>query len=288
MKTIQKSILEALLRAALLVVFILSYSCSEDPVSNQENLEATSARSKSKNKKKSGNAVLKTLVKGAALNAANGLDIGPDGHIYVGTVNGQEIAVINKNNGKIIERIREGVDGPDDVVFSPDGTALYWTDILTGEVGRLKDGVVKKQFVAPGVNPIRFSEDGRLFVALDFLGDGLFELDPELDLPPRHIISCPTGFCLGFFNSFDTRVEEDGRLVLYGPCLPSIWLLRLMLTPFPITPYFLQTCRACLVQPFELLQEVFLLRQICLIPRLPSLARMACYMYWIRPVKFGR
>ncbi|MBT8179774.1 MAG: hypothetical protein HKP60_11705 [Eudoraea sp.] len=216
MKTSQKSILKALLLGGFLVLFILSYSCSEDPVSNQEKLEATNARSKSKNKKKSGNAVVKTLVKGAALNAANGLDIGPDGHLYVGTVNGQEIAVINKNNGKIIKRIREGVDSPDDVVFSPDGTALYWTDILTGEVGRLKDGIVKKQFVAPGVNPIRFSDDGRLFVALDFLGDGLFELDPELDLPPRHIISCPTGFCLGFFNSFDTRME-DGRLILYGP-----------------------------------------------------------------------
>ena len=76
--------------------------------------------------------------------------------------------------------------------------------------------MVKKQFVAPGVNPIRFSEDGRLFTALDFLGDGLYELDPDLIDPPRRIISCPEGFGLGFFNSFDTRMEGD-KLMLYGP-----------------------------------------------------------------------
>jgi sugar lactone lactonase YvrE len=215
MKTINHPFLKTSFKFALLAVVFLAFSCSQEPLSG-ENLEATNAKSKSKNDKKSGNAVLKTLVKGASLNGANGLDIGPDGHLYVGSVNGQNITVINKHNGKIIDRISDGVDSPDDVVFSPDGKALYWTDILTGFVGRLKDGVVKKQFVAPGVNPIRFSEDERLFTALDFLGDGLYELDPELDLPPRLIISCPEGFGLGFFNSFDTRME-DGRLILYGP-----------------------------------------------------------------------
>lgn len=216
MKTINQSFVKTTFKFALVAVFFLAFSCSQDSVLNSDNLESAKARSKSKNDKKSGNAVLKTLVKGASLNAANGLDIGPDGHLYVGSVNGQDITVIDKHNGKILDRISDDVDGPDDVVFSPDGTALYWTDILTGFIGRLKDGVVKKQFVAPGVNPIRFSEDGRLFTALDFLGDGLYELDPELDEPPRLIISCPEGFGLGFFNSFDTRME-DGRLILYGP-----------------------------------------------------------------------
>ena len=56
----------------------------------------------------------------------------------------------------------------------------------------METGEVKKQFVAPGVNPIRFTKDGsRLFTALDFLGDGLYELDPDLDAPPRQIISRP-------------------------------------------------------------------------------------------------
>ena len=35
------------------------------------------------------------------------------------------------------------------------------------------------QMVAPGVNPIAVAADGRVFVALAFLGDALYELDPE-------------------------------------------------------------------------------------------------------------
>jgi len=200
------------IKGAVLAVLLVTYSCSTDPVPEpQENLTAVNAKSQK--------SILKTLVKGAALNAANGIDVGPDGNLYIASVNGQNITVMNKNSGKIINRFgpANGVLGPDDLTFGPDGT-LYWTDILTGFVGRMTaDGQqLGYQFVAPGVNPVRFSDDGRLFVALDFLGDGLYELDPELNDPPRQIISCPDGFGLGFFNSFDTRVE-DGRLMLYGP-----------------------------------------------------------------------
>uniref|UniRef100_UPI0035635360 hypothetical protein n=1 Tax=Muriicola sp. TaxID=2020856 RepID=UPI0035635360 len=191
-----------------------------EPELNSADLDATQARSRNKNDRKSGNAELRTLVKGAKISTANGLDVGPDGHLYIASVVGEEIVVMNKNNGKILKRFgpAEGVLGPDDLIFNPEGTALYWTDILVGQIGRMDmaTGEVVKQDVAPGVNPIRFTEDGRLFTALDFLGDGLFELDPDLIDPPRHIISCPTGFCLGFFNSFDTRMEGD-KLMLYGP-----------------------------------------------------------------------
>jgi hypothetical protein len=75
--------------------------------------------------------------------------------------------------------------------------------------------VVTKQLVAPGVNPITFSDDGRLFVALDFMGDGLYELDPDLVDPPTPlIVTSPSNpFPLGFLNGFD--FGPDGRL--YGP-----------------------------------------------------------------------
>ncbi|MBT8253010.1 MAG: hypothetical protein KJN68_03490 [Bacteroidia bacterium] len=208
MKTIQNLSVRSVLNTAVLVMFLLAFSCSSDTLLESEVNEGTKASS---------NSILKTLVKGAALNAANGIDIGPDGNLYIASVNGQEIVVMSKINGTIIDRIKEGVDSPDDLVFSSDGSALYWTDILTGFVGRLdmETGEVVKQFVAPGVNPITFSDEGRLFVALDFLGDGLYELDPNLIDPPRVIIEATPGnpFPLGFFNSFD--FGEDGRL--YGP-----------------------------------------------------------------------
>ena len=154
---------------------------------------------------------------GAALNGANGLDIGPDGNLYIGSVIGINITVMDKENGAISDRLGQEmqINGPDDLVFGPDGS-LYWTDILIGEVGRMTpDGTITKQFVAPGVNPIGFTDDGRLFVALCFLGDGLYELDPELVDPPRPIIVATEAnpFPLGFLNAFD--FDEDGRL--YGP-----------------------------------------------------------------------
>lgn len=163
------------------------------------------------------NYVLEEMATGAALKAANGIDIGPNGNLYVASVNGLEFVEMDKQNGTIINRfgLEMGVQGPDDLVFGPDNS-IYWTDILTGEVGRLTpDGVVTKQFVSPGVNPIAFSTEGRLFVALDFLGDGLYELDPNLVEAPRPIIQATESnpFPLGFFNSFD--FGADGRL--YGP-----------------------------------------------------------------------
>jgi hypothetical protein len=121
---------------------------------------------------------LRVIAEGAALHGANGINFGPDGNLYVASVFGTEIVAMNPGTGQTVDRLgpEAGVEGPDDLVFGPDGS-LYWTDIMKGEVGRrTPGGVVTKQMVAPGVNPITFSPDGRLFVALDFLGDGLYEL----------------------------------------------------------------------------------------------------------------
>jgi sugar lactone lactonase YvrE len=52
-------------------------------------------------------------------------------------------------------------------------------------VGRIAlDGTVTWQYVAPFVNPITFSDDGRLFVGQAFFGETLYELDPDLVDPP--------------------------------------------------------------------------------------------------------
>ncbi len=151
-----------------------------------------------------------TIGRSSVLNGPNGLYVGPDGNVYVASVVGDEITVHDPDNGKVLDRIgpERGVHGPDDIVIAPDGT-IYWTEILGGSVGMLKpDGSFRTQFVGPGVNPITLSDDGRLFVARDFLGDGLYELDPELLAPPTVIIPDLVGF-----NGMD--FGPDGYL--YGP-----------------------------------------------------------------------
>lgn len=218
MKTIEKSSANPFLKHALVAGLLLIFSCSPDPaVEPTKTAQKPAVSTPGTDEKSEVNYVLTELARGAGLDGANGIDIGPGGNLYIGSVVGQEIVVMNRENGTIIDRFgpEMGVMGADDLVFGPDGS-LYWTDILVGEVGRrTPEGVVTKQFVAPGVNPITFSPDGRLFVGLDFLGDGLYELDPNLVEPPRPIIlATPENpFPLGFLNAFDFC--EDG--LLYGP-----------------------------------------------------------------------
>lgn len=178
------------------------------------------------NNEKNSKVLVQEIATGAVLKGANGINFGPDDNLYIASFLNQEVIVMNKQNGKIIKRFgpQTGMISPDDLVFGPDGS-LYWTDVNIGEVGRMTpQGVVTKQFVAPGVNPITFSEDGRLFVGLCFLGDGLYELDPNLIAPPRPIIiSTPENpFPLGFLNGFDFGV--DGKL--YGPLFAGGAVIR--------------------------------------------------------------
>jgi sugar lactone lactonase YvrE len=150
------------------------------------------------------------LVSGAPMHGANGVMFDSEDRLYIASAAGREIIVMDPETGEILDRLGpdRGVESPDDLAFGPDGS-LYWTAILTGEVGRLSpDGVKTGQKVALGANPITFSYDGRLFVALDFLGDALYELDPDLVDPPRQIAEN-----LGFLNGMDWG--PDG--FLYGP-----------------------------------------------------------------------
>ena len=137
-----------------------------------------------------GTTTIKELVRGAPIHGTNGLAIDDQGQLYIASAIGREIVAMDPQTGKILERFgpEDGVAGPDDLIFAPDGS-MYWTDILSGEVGRMTtDGVVKKQLVAPFVNPITMSDDGRLFVAQAFVDDGLFELDPDLEAAPVKIL----------------------------------------------------------------------------------------------------
>lgn len=156
---------------------------------------------------------VKVLVQGAPFHGGNGLFYGPDGNLYIASTPGNEIVVMNPDTGAIVRRYgyQQGVLTPDDVYVTADGS-IYWTAILFGEVAKLNpDG--SKTLIAsgmPGVNPITFSDDGRLFVACDFWCVGLYEMDPNGINPPRAILPD-----LVNLNGFD--FGPDGWL--YGPII---------------------------------------------------------------------
>jgi len=159
-------------------------------------------------------AVVSVLSQGSPLHGANGVIFGPDGRLYVASVSSSEVAAVDPETGAVLERWgpEEGVSGPDDLIFGPDGS-MFWTDIAGGDVVRRSpDGTTTVVgSPGPGVNPITFSDDGRLFVAQCFLGDQLFEVDPDGIEEPR-LISDELGPGCGL-NGMDWG--PDGRL--YGP-----------------------------------------------------------------------
>jgi sugar lactone lactonase YvrE len=165
----------------------------------------------------------KVFVRGAPLHGANGLAIDQRGRLIVASGLGCEIVKLDPRTGQILERIGNEVGvSPDDVAVGPDGESIYWTDFPTGQVGWLKpDGSFDKQFVAPGMNPIAFDENGRLFVGQAFAGDGLYELDPETLAVLRTVIP-PTVFppFAGQLNGFD--FGPDGMLYAPQPFLQKI------------------------------------------------------------------
>ena len=154
------------------------------------------------------------IATGAQIAGANGMALGPDGMLYVASVLGSNITVLDPDSGDVqrVYGASEGVIGPDDVAFSSDG-AWYWTSIMTGEVAGFTvagDKVIAANLTA-GVNPITFSDDDRLFVAQCFFGVNLYEVDPAGAKPAR-LISDTLGPDCGL-NGMDWG--PDGRL--YGP-----------------------------------------------------------------------
>ena len=161
---------------------------------------------------------VKVLVRGASLREANGIWADCRGRLYVATTAGAEVAVLDARNGRVIDRL--SYSAADDVTMGPDGS-LYWTDLLDGKVWRMAPGrAVTSQYVAPGMNPITFSADGRLFVAQAILpyGETLYELDPALVDPPKAIWSPGDGPL--FFPAAERLRLRPGRHALRAAAVP--------------------------------------------------------------------
>ncbi len=181
--------------AALVLTFVAAACASPAP---DENVET-----------------VRTIGASASFRGINGILFGPDGDLYLTSVVTPALARIDPESGEILEYWGrdDGVKSPDDLAFGPDGS-VYWTDISDGEVAMRSPDGESRLVASPGVgvNPITFSDDGRLFVSQCFMDTRLFELDPTGENPPR-LIRDDLGPGCGL-NGMDWG-STDGRL--YGP-----------------------------------------------------------------------
>ncbi len=167
---------------------------------------------------------VRVLAQGSPLHATNGMYFGPDGRLYVVSASSAVVAAFDPESGELLEQWGPGmgVQGPDDITFGPDGSA-YWTEFAFGDVGKRAPDGTMSVIASPGlgVNPITFSDDGRLFVARCALGDGLFELDPDGVEEPR-LIADGLGPGCGL-NGMDWGPDDR----LYSPRLTAQYVARI-------------------------------------------------------------
>lgn len=151
---------------------------------------------------------LDRLVPASSFHGVHGLAFDAQGVLYAGSVVGHSIYRVDTATGAVTSFVGAPDGMADDLVFLADGTVV-WTSIQHGVVrARKGDGPIRKIADLVSVNSINVRKDGRLFVAQVFGGDGLWEIDPAGEKPPRLILKD-----LGGFNGFD--IGPDGKL--YGP-----------------------------------------------------------------------
>ena len=158
---------------------------------------------------------VREIGEGASFRGINGIMFGPDGDLYLSSVVTPAVARIDPESGGIIQSwgFDENAKSPDDLAFGPDGS-LYWTNISHGDVAMRTPAGETRVIAAPGVgvNPITFSDDGRLFVSQCFMDTNLFELDPAGEDEPR-VIRDDLGPGCGL-NGMDWGAADG---LLYGP-----------------------------------------------------------------------
>ena len=145
----------------MLIGFLLT-ACGEQ-APGTESPEAAESLATSTSSRKAESLI---WVQGSSLSGPNGLYVSPDHKLYIASALDSTIRIMNPDTGAMEGVLGEkaGVFSPDDLAFDQTGR-FCWTAILTGEVGCISPGAEKviAAQLSPGVNPITFSDVGRLF-----------------------------------------------------------------------------------------------------------------------------
>jgi sugar lactone lactonase YvrE len=178
-----------------------------------------------------GHAAVSLLVGPPEIAGANGLRFDASGKLFVGSVVSGKIFQLDPETGDTLGSFGadHGVLAPDDFVIAPDGT-FYVVNLIQGTVvATVPSG--DNHVVAtpgPGVDGITLSPDGMLIIGKDFLGDGLYAVDPTGATATRTINPAP-----GWINAMS--YGPDG--VLYAPVWQKHYVARVDTTTGTITQF---------------------------------------------------
>jgi len=172
-----------------------------------------------------------TLVPGSPIRSPNGIEFGPDGKLYAGSVGSKTIYRIDVKTREVDIVVPAPLGEADDLAFAPDGT-LVWTALVAGEIRALRaDGTVA--VIVPDLplaNPIHFTRDGRLFAGQIGI-DKLFEFSVDENGNPtgeRRLVTSKHGN----LNSFE--ITDDN--VLIGPLVNKGMVVQIDIETGEVTP----------------------------------------------------
>lgn len=118
------------------------------------------------------------ILSGLPVHGLQGLNFGPDGALYIGSVMSEAVMRLDVETGRMTQSVGPPLGEADDVAFGPDGT-MAWTALNQGAL-RVRTPAGEIESVAenlPFVNPVTFGTDGILYAATLFGPDRLWAYD---------------------------------------------------------------------------------------------------------------
>jgi sugar lactone lactonase YvrE len=149
------------------------------------------------------------LVHGTTINSASSVHFSPAGEMLVVDTGAKKILTMDPDTGQILDTFTEGVDGPADIDFGPDGTMFWMNSFMKEAYKRTPDGQVSRiAQLESVVDGVAVNAEGRVFTSsLEVGKNELWELDPYGVQPPRLVAE------LGGLDAYD--FGPDGYL--YAP-----------------------------------------------------------------------